>query len=125
MVEVEQGDAHPLSGRPEIEVVEAAHFAAFVLAALAEELPLRELEGPAIEQLLVFVRPLAAHFYLLLHVGHRQPLLLRKLLQLNIVEFIVVEQFAKDYVQICHLFLPFGSSLCPPYRTLCSRTLFL
>jgi hypothetical protein len=98
VVEIDKRHVHSLGGFLEEMMVKTTHFSTFVLT-LSKELLFGEFESPPIEQLLVFVRSLT-DLSLCLDLLEGQPFLFWELLEFNVIEFIVVQEFAEDDVEV-------------------------
>lgn len=109
VIEVNKRNVHPLSDVAKEMVVEAAHFATFILA-FPKELFFCIFESPAVEQLLVLIRSLP-HLGLDLHLLERQTILFRQLLKLDVIELVIIEELAEDDVEVGLLLQGLGSSV--------------
>lgn len=94
MVEIDKRDAHPLRDGFEVMMVKRAHLSTLILA-LTEVLLLCIFECPLEEELLILVRPLPSLLIAFLDTLEYQSILLIQLLQLDIVEFVVVEELTQ------------------------------
>ena len=100
MVEIDKRYVHMLSSRPEIVVIESTHFSAFVLVPLPKKLLLSKFKSPAVEQFLILVRSFFGNDALLPDFLKGLSFLLRKLLEFNIIEALVIEEFADDDIKV-------------------------
>ena len=87
-----------MGGFLEEMMVKTTHFSTLVLT-LSKELLFGKFESPPVEQLLVFVRSLT-DLSLCLDLLEGQPFLFWELLEFNVIEFIVVQEFAEDDVEV-------------------------
>ena len=100
MIEVDKRYIHVFGCGTEVEMIETAHFSAFILPFFAKELFFSIFECSPIKKFLIliwsFLGGMGFSLYLLNHFS----LFLRKLLKFNIVEFIIVEKFAEDDIKV-------------------------
>lgn len=99
MIKVDKRDAHSLRDGFEMMMIKRAHLSTFILA-LPEILLLGVLEGPLEEELLILIGPLSSLLVAFLDTLKHQSILLIQLLQLDIVEFVVVEELAEQDVEV-------------------------
>lgn len=81
-------------------MIESAHFSAFVLSLLPKILFLSEFERSSVKEFLVLIWALLYCLRFLLDLLENVPLLLRKLLELDVVQLVVVQKLAEDNVEV-------------------------
>ena len=89
-----------LSGSPEIVVIESTHFSALVFVPLPEKLLLSKFESPSVEQLLILIRSFLGDYALLPDFLEDLAFLLGQLLEFNVIEPLIVQEFADDDVEV-------------------------
>ena len=89
-----------LSGSPEIVVIESTHFSAFVFVPLPEKLLLSKFKSPSVEQLLILIRSFLGNYALLPDFLEDLPFFLGQLLEFNVIEPLIVQEFADDDVEV-------------------------
>lgn len=81
-------------------MIESAHFSAFVLSLLPKILFFSKFERSSVKEFLVLIWTLLYCLCFLLDLLENVPLLLRKLLELDVVQLVVVQKFAENNVEV-------------------------
>ena len=107
MIEGSYGDVFSFGNPVKVVVVELTHFSAFAFF-LLKELLLHKFKTSFIKQFLTFIRSFRFFLRFFLHMLQHHPLVLRKLLQLDICDFQIVHKLVEKNIEVYLVGLPFS-----------------
>ena len=116
MVEVYERHVHFLGSSAEVIMVESTHFSTFIFASFPKKLFLSKFESPPIKKFLILIRSLLDFSTSCVHLFKDLPLFLRQLLQLDIVQLIIIEKFAENYIEVWSILMWFRLDLGRQFR---------